>query len=160
MRPHADTCGTVRFWSKVDRSGGLDACWPWTKGLGRKGYGQFHDQRKNNRNYPVRAHRVALQFASGPAPPDKPFALHSCHAPSCCNPRHLRWGTHLENMEDMREQGSGAGENNSFSKLTWADVRVIRSTPNPNRSALARKFGVSSRTVGYVLLGKTWLEKP
>lgn len=32
----------ARFWSKVDASGGMDACWPWAEGHGRsRGYGQF-----------------------------------------------------------------------------------------------------------------------
>jgi hypothetical protein len=28
-----------RYWSKVDKSGGPDACWPWTAGRSAGGYG-------------------------------------------------------------------------------------------------------------------------
>lgn len=30
-----------RFWSKVDRSGGSDGCWVWTRARNTWGYGSF-----------------------------------------------------------------------------------------------------------------------
>jgi hypothetical protein len=55
-----------RFWSRVDRSGGPDACWPWV-GNSRytSGYGRVWFCGKD-----ARSHRVAYTLAVG----DTPFA--------------------------------------------------------------------------------------
>lgn len=33
-----------RFWPKVDKSGGPDACWPWLGGINGDGYGFIRDR--------------------------------------------------------------------------------------------------------------------
>jgi hypothetical protein len=84
------------FWDKVDIKG-PEECWPWKEAVFTNGYGRF------KRNYQsLRAHRVALEDSKGPPMHKSLLALHSCHNRLCCNPRHLRWGTHEENMEDRR----------------------------------------------------------
>jgi hypothetical protein len=49
--------------------------------------------------------RLVLEEEIGPSPPGKPHALHNtrngCVGGPCINPSHLRWGTHLENMQDI-----------------------------------------------------------
>ncbi len=89
-----------RFEAKVDRSGGPDACHPWTASLDGAGYGQMKDGGKV-----VRAHRVAYRFAKGdPGPLD---VLHSCDNPPCQNDRHLFLGTPLVNARDRESKGRG-----------------------------------------------------
>jgi len=78
----------TKFWSGVDRSAGPDACWPplvmdeWLFQRGR--------------------HRLAWAYTHGPIP----SGLHLLHDPVlcnhtwCCNTRHMRLGTHAENMRD------------------------------------------------------------
>lgn len=54
------------------------------------------------------AHRLAWELAGREYPDGKPFLLHSCDNPPCCNIDHLRPGTDAENRQDMarRERGN------------------------------------------------------
>ena len=94
--PHASDDDRARFWSKVRVS---DGCWLWSGAPNAEGYGEWGYAAGT-----VLAHRVALIF-SGTAIPDGMFVLHSCDTPMCCNPGHLRVGTHEENMTDQRRRG-------------------------------------------------------
>lgn len=95
-----------RLAAKVDASGGPDACWPFTgrisvnRGTGL-GYGQIRADRTTvgQQARLLKAHRAALMLATGEDPPDKD-ACHACDNTICCNPKHLSWGTHRENMRD------------------------------------------------------------
>ncbi|HLA60954.1 MAG TPA: HNH endonuclease signature motif containing protein [Nitrospiraceae bacterium] len=48
-----------------------------------------------------RTHRLIYTLAKGPIP-DGMVVMHSCDNPPCCNPAHLKIGTHLENMAECR----------------------------------------------------------
>lgn len=84
------------FWAKVDRAGEND-CWPWKEGLWQNGYGRFKLNYKS-----IRAHRYALELVKGPPISVNLLALHECLDRRCCNPKHLYWGTHQDNMRDRR----------------------------------------------------------
>lgn len=82
------------FWENV-QIGGLEDCWIWMKGKDGHGYGAFKRQK---------AHRIAYTIAKG-AIPEGLHILHKCNEPSCCNPTHLRAGTHAENMQQAYKEG-------------------------------------------------------
>ena len=90
------------FWSKVDVQQSNNLCWEWRASVDSKGYGQF----KAVGQLPaMRAHRIAWEIWHEKDVPEGMFILHSCDNPRCCNPGHLRPGTHNDNMADMVSRG-------------------------------------------------------
>lgn len=84
--------------SHVDRSGGPDACWPWTGESIYHGYASVWLGHGAKERIRVLAHRLAFEVATGESPPS---VDHRCHTDSCrlsetcphrrcCNPRHLK----------------------------------------------------------------------
>lgn len=88
-----------RFWSRVDKTGGPAACWPWTGPRYETGYGRLRII-----GIPYRAPRIAYFLAHGTDPADK-FVCHRCDNPPCCNPAHLFLGTTRQNGRDMASKG-------------------------------------------------------
>ena len=107
-----------RFWSKVDSSGGADACWPWVgaKSVKRSGTLRGVLQVAGRRSRIVLAHRFALCLVFGGLALDELLAeydalfddgsrreaCHRCNNRLCCNPHpnHLYWGTQEQNRAD------------------------------------------------------------
>lgn len=86
--------------ARLDRSGGPDACWPWTGALTRKGYGQVRWRGRRSR-----VHRVIAEHFIGSV--RGWIVRHTCDNPPCGNPAHLRLGTHADNTRDMLVRGRG-----------------------------------------------------
>lgn len=148
----------ARFHARVDRSAGTEACWPWIGEINhlRRGYGTYYPRRRVK----WRAHRVALSIALGRPVAPTLDVLHSCDNPACCNPAHLREGTHNENMGDAVARGRHVnpvmhGEANGFAKLSNSDVAAIRAraAAGERGAALARAFGVGKSHVSRILRG-------
>lgn len=144
--------GDRQFWPKVDKSGGPDACWPYYR-LDPLGYGRFAKAGPY-----AFAHRAAWQLANGAIPAGLDV-LHRCDNRSCCNPAHLRLGTHQDNMDDCKARGR---TNNGCAKLTVEQVRYIKANyrktgpRSGNGSELARRFGVKPGTVHAIGRGDAW----
>lgn len=156
-----------RFWPRVDKSGD---CWEWQGGRVPQGYGAFW---LDGRNRP--AHRVAWELTNGPIPSGL-FVLHRCDNMPCVRPDHLFLGTQADNMADKTRKGRAAtgerngaltqpetrarGERNGLARLTWDDVRAIRSqaAAGTPRKRIAEQFGVSERHVYTILSGQIWKE--
>ena len=158
----------ARFWNKVDRSAGPDACWVWT-GSRRGSYGRFFLQGRT-----FKANRIAFELCKGPIP-DGMFVCHRCDNPLCVNPSHLFAGTPRENTQDAVRKGRIAagdrhgshvhpdawarGERQGSSKLTADQVRIIRRSYAPGEvtlAELAKRFGVSEQTISYIVNNKRW----
>lgn len=61
---YSKTCTPeMRFWGKVDQSGGPTSCWPWLGVLQPDGYGQTGVKRKTKNS-----HRHAYELVKGPVP--------------------------------------------------------------------------------------------
>lgn len=140
-----------RFWSKVDKSG---ECWVWTAAKIPPGYGTFT---VDNRTYSATHIALTLSGRPRPAPPNN-FALHGeCTNPSCVNPAHLRWGSQRENVADQYRFGhiDRKGERGHSVKLTEADVRAIRTRPEPS-TKLAPVYGVTPAQIRNIRRRITW----
>lgn len=72
-----------RFWSKVDLTEGMAACWEWTGSRFASGYGQSSALGSSHK-----AHRVAYELVVGPIP-DGLTLDHLCRNRGCVNPSHL-----------------------------------------------------------------------
>lgn len=112
-----------RLWRKVDRRG-PDECWLWTAGSSRSGrrevnYGEIREGGLGSRM--LRANRLVLLLKTAPTdvPRDADESLvdwlrranrwyahldaaHMCDVSLCCNPEHLKWKTHADNISDQR----------------------------------------------------------
>lgn len=143
------------FWEKVDQTGGPDACWPWKLRRDAAGYGRGYFGTTHN------AHRRALELATGIVQPSAIEACHHCDNPPCCNPAHLFWGTHAENLQDAGRKGrlgNNRGERHGNHKLTEAAVRDIRYrvARGEGQHAVAREYGISQVNVHLIVTGKAW----
>lgn len=103
--PELTESDKARFWIKIQK-GERDECWPWLFYKNKAGYGGF-----SIRNVFYLANRLAWSIENGRIP-DGLDILHSCDNPACCNPSHLRAGTHKENMQDMSVRGRSGPKNN------------------------------------------------
>lgn len=115
-----------RFWTKVDREH-PSGCWLWLAHKNNKGYGLF---RPGGIAPNELAHRLAYEATHGPIPKGG-LVLHSCDTRSCCNPAHLRVGTHRDNVSDMDMRGRRVvnprrGETNPNTSATDAAVTALR----------------------------------
>jgi len=89
-----------RFWAQV-KIAGPDECWEWQGAKTTNGAGAI-----SINGHTVGTHRFALYLETGVYYP-RLHVLHSCDHPPCVNPKHLRYGTAQENMDDKYKRGRG-----------------------------------------------------
>lgn len=149
--------GTVaRFFCEVVVPCKSDDCLIWPFGRDQYGYGKIGSGSGSGL-----VHRRACEEVHG-QPPDEPDiqAAHNCgngHL-GCCNPRHLRWATRVDNSMDRVEHGThNRGEKHKMAKLTEGQVLEIRRLEGEiSRAEIARKFDVSAWNVACIHRRKSW----
>jgi len=128
-------------------------CKEWMGCRSVQGYGFVRINGKN-----MKTHRVSFEHYVGRPIHEHMFILHSCNNPPCCNPEHLREGTHQENMDDKLRSGrQPRGEQNGKAKLTSEQVDEIRENANGlTQYQLADLYGVKRPCIAKIQRGKIW----
>lgn len=149
---------TVRkFWERVDRSAGPDACWAWTGTKKEDGRGRvIVDGRV------VYAYRRAWELVNGEPIPAHLHACHHCDNPNCVNPAHIFLGTTRDNLRDAAAKGrtrNGVRFGMDHHKVTVADERVAEARRmyaggRFTQDEIAAHFGVAQSTVSRWVLGQ------
>ena len=127
-------------------------CLEWTGGIRNDGYGQTWIRGKM-----WGTHRLALHLEGVDVTGH--HVLHSCDNPLCCNPAHLRTGTHQENMADRNSKGRQArlkGTTNGWAKLTEKQVLEIRAIRGMTHQAIADHYGVGPTAIRNIINRKSW----
>lgn len=140
-------------WLQGAAASDTDECLLWP--FGRQRYAQLRLGGK------VRSGtEVVLELVGRPRPGPGVENRHLCGRGRCCNPRHLRWGTHAENEADKVAHGTaGRGTNHHRAKLTDEAVVAVRASSEP-LAVLAARYGVGYSTIKHARRGATWKHLP
>lgn len=166
LRPLAE-----RFWEKVQKKPGRDACWLFTGSHNSDGYGSLRIGTKT-----IGAHIIAYELQRGRVPRGKQVH-HTCDVRDCVRGKHLWTGTQRQNIADRVAKGrNGAargqkngrythpesvprGEDHARAKLTTADIRKIRKLLDLHAASmqeLGRTFGVTKWNIASIKSRRTW----
>jgi hypothetical protein len=141
-----------RFWRFVAKRGATE-CWLW-QGAKLAKYGQF-----KWRDKPHGAHRISV-LLDGRDQPAGMVVMHSCDQPLCVNPKHLKVATASENMMDaVHKERHSRGVLNGMAKMDEAKVRELRAlyaTGNYKQKDLAKRFGIASSMVSFIVTRRHW----
>lgn len=126
-----------------------EGCVEWPGGREKDGYGVL------KWNGWHRAHRVIYEMFVGPIPKGM-HVLHSCDNRACVNPRHLRVGTHAENMADRAQRGrTSRAPRASSCKVTAEQVEEIRASTLPVKDLQAR-YGLGKSQIYDIKNFRSW----
>lgn len=126
-----------RFLSKIKVVGD---CWEWQANTHR-GYGRFQLE-----GVWAKAHRAAYRLFVDPTFPLKRGSglslLHNCNNTICVNPKHLRPGTHLENL----------GETHKLTDNEELEVTLLWLS-GVSQTEIAARYKCSQSNISYVVRG-------
>lgn len=113
-----------------------DDCWEWKgKTNAKDGRPYFTVEGKRRPSY-----AVALEAFTGEEQGDR-YVLHQCDNPICCNPHHLRWGTHQENMNEMKDR-----ERHGIPKTVQRAIKKLHSEGRTHKD-IADLYGLDRSTI-------------
>lgn len=159
---YGDPLGTrrgvdIQLQARTDRSGGLDACWPWTGALQPSGYARIMVKGLSRG-----AHVYAWENAHGREVPTGWHIDHECHNQAvrdgscqpgicphrrCCNPAHLVARTPQDHIAATGTR-----------KLSDDQVRSIKAAlaAGETGTSVANAFGVSFQLISFIKTGRRY----
>ena len=123
--------------------GDKDVCWEWKGKLNVKDGRPYITINKRRRP----AYAVVLESFRGQAQGDQ-MARHSCDNPICCNPYHLSWGSHQDNMDDMVER-----ERHGRPRTVVRAILRLRAEGRTQKE-VAELYGVSREAISAIDTGR------
>ena len=125
--------------------GDSNVCWEWKGKLNEKdGRPYFTLNGKRRPSY-----AIVLELSSGKKQEEGQMARHSCDNPICCNPKHLSWGDHQANMNDMKDR-----ERHGLPKIVVRAIRKLR-IEGKTQQECADLYGISREAVSALDTGRT-----
>lgn len=148
-----ETGGT--FWNKVRKSEEPDGCWAWTAST-VNGYGYAWFEGRSHL-----AHRVAWLLIHGPIPP-KHRVAQSCRNRLCVRPEHLVTGTAAQLAKEWKGGGHRHPRKHARDVLPSDEeihrIQVLYFHDKRSMASLGREFGLTPRTIDYILKLPMWGE--
>lgn len=134
-------------------------CIEWPYGTSHHGYGIMADGSGTDV-----VTRQVLAITEGPPPVFDGFrtlACHHCDNPPCINPKHLYWGSELDNAQDTvvrNRHPVRRGVDNPHAKLTEDDVHAIDAmlADGHSQEAVAQVFRVGQTAIAAIRSRRTW----
>lgn len=81
------------------------------------------------------------------------LVIHSCDNPPCCNPKHLRVGTHADNAEDRSRRGRH--RTRVLRRSDAVEIRRLKAN-GYGWEELAAAYGVSRALIEDIVTGTKW----
>ena len=135
---------------QIDRSGGEDACWPWL--------GYFNEKKRTPYfqcgGVKYIPYVLVWELVTGETVPEGKQLLHSCDNRKCCNFKHLRVGTHQENMDEMQDR-----DRHGLPHHVVRNIRKLLEQGRPQQ-AIADLYGCSRETISAIATGRTHKRTP
>ena len=123
--------------------GDSDECWEWKGRYNKKDDRPYFSCNGRERA----AYAIVLELSSGEEAAGR-YVLHSCDNSHCCNPHHLRWGTHQQNMDDMSDR-----DRSGLPKRVVKAIRKLRSEGKTQKE-VAELYGVSREAISAIDTGR------
>ena len=123
--------------------GDTNVCWEWMAKVNKKDGRPYITLEGKRRP----AYSVVLELHSGELPKDR-MATHSCDNRVCCNPHHLSWASHQDNMDDMIER-----ERHGLPRTVIRAIRKLRDEGKTQQEC-AKLYGVSRETISAIDTGR------
>ena len=141
---HRSANSPVDVFRHIDM-GHNDQCWEWRGRVNEKDGRPYFTVAGKRRA----AYVIVLELHTGQKAQKNKMAIHSCDNRTCCNPFHLSWGTHQDNMNDMKERERPG--------LNRTVVRAILKLIEDGRSHedIAGLYGISREAVTAIHNGRT-----
>jgi hypothetical protein len=121
--------------------------------------GEYHAVGIGAKKATTHIHRIVCETFIGPRPFEGAVVRHLDGDRFNNSATNLAWGTHAENMADMRAHGTSAtGERNGQAKLTRPAVAQMREQRASGLTfkAIAKRHGVSNMTAHRAITGGSW----